>query len=770
MESNEAGTPLRQASTRQCLLTELDNLQRIQQARLQQLRVQVTQHFTQRLINCPYYDDSDPVHEVAKLITGNACAIFQVARASICHLEDGRSRPAVLSLLEQHPQPSPALVDAQPDAGSMQILLVRGILEIQDVLRASCGQAWRDGYLQPLNIGALLYVRVQLAGEMVALLRLEHTGGRRCWRPDEIEFAAELAEQYAHVLSIQEQRKTISILHLLLHTMGQSADALILLDRAGAVAYVNPSFSALTHYPSEALLGRRIGDLDTFANLGEQLLAPNSALNRDNHWQGEFKSRRKNLEPYWGRLSLSKIHADDGSLTHYLGIYEDITDSKQSRQRLERLVYKDHLTGLDNRYTFILELQNRFDQIPDPAICLLLVDIDNFKRINHSLGHQTGDKLLLSLARRLRNGLDGHVSLARFASNEFALLLNGDEPEKGLDFAKKVLSILEKPLFAGNQLISISGSIGLAFSPAHGKDCQTLMRHADQALHKAKSKGKQQLYVFDDELNAEASYKLFVENNLRRALMQNELEVFYQPKICLKTGQLLGMEALLRWKQSAATSINPGELISLAEETGLIIPIGKWVVRQACRVSKQLAAAGMSNLPVAVNLSPRQFIDQNLVESIIGILADEQLPAEMLELELTEGLLLEATDDVRDQLFRLKQLGLSLAMDDFGTGYSSLSYLKKFPIDILKIDRSFIRDIPQNQDDMEITSAVIAMAHKLKIKVVAEGIESLEQLDFLRSQNCDIGQGYLFSKPIGEADLLPILLGFPYSGSVATQP
>jgi PAS domain S-box-containing protein len=320
MESNEAGTPLRQASTRQCLLTELDNLQRIQQARLQQLRVQVTQHLTQRLINCSDYDDSDPVHEVAKLITGNACAIFQVARASICHLEDGRSRPAVLSLLEQHPQPSPALVDAQPDAGLMQILLVRGILEIQDVLRASCGQAWRDGYLQPLNIGALLYVRVQLAGEMVALLRLEHTGGWRCWRPDEIEFAAELAEQYAHVLSIQEQRKTISILHLLLHTMGQSADALILLDRAGAVAYVNPSFSALTHYPSEALLGRRIGDLETFANLGEQLLAPDSALNRDNHWQGEFKSRRKNLEPYWGRLSLSKIHADDGSLTHYLGI------------------------------------------------------------------------------------------------------------------------------------------------------------------------------------------------------------------------------------------------------------------------------------------------------------------------------------------------------------------------------------------------------------------------------------------------------------------
>ena len=320
---------------------------------------------------------------------------------------------------------------------------------------------------------------------------------------------------------------------------------------------------------------------------------------------------------------------------------------------------------------------------------------------------------------------------------------------------------LDKPLFVDNQLINVTGSVGLACSPEHGDDPQTLMKHAGLALHKAKANGKHQLQIFTDVLNAEAAHKLFVENNLRRALTQNELEVFYQPKLCLKTGQLLGMEALLRWQHPEKGMIRPDQFISVAEETGLIIPIGKWVVRQACRMSTQLTAVGLGNLQVAINLSPKQFSDPDLVGSIAAILEEEQLSPELLELELTEGLLLEATEDTRSQLSRLKQLGLTLAMDDFGTGYSSLSYLKKFPIDVIKIDRSFIKDIPENQDDMEITSAVIAMAHNLKLKVVAEGIETPAQLGFLRRQHCDIGQGYLFDRPIAGRDLVESLKRYP---------
>ena len=290
------------------------------------------------------------------------------------------------------------------------------------------------------------------------------------------------------------------------------------------------------------------------------------------------------------------------------------------------------------------------------------------------------------------------------------------------------------------------------------------MKHSGLALHKAKANGKNQLQVFTDVLNAEAHHKLFVESNLRRALMQNELEVFYQPKLCLKSGKLLGLEALLRWHHPEKGMISPDKFIGVAEETGLIIPIGKWVARQACRMSKQLIAVGHQPLQMAINLSPKQFSDPDLVREIATILQEEQLDPALLELELTESLLLEATDDTRQQLNSLKSLGLTLAMDDFGTGYSSLSYLKKFPIDVIKIDRSFIKDIPDNQDDMEITSAVIAMAHNLKLKVVAEGIETAAQLSFLRRQQCDIGQGYLFDRPIPGRELLESLKRYPNRG------
>lgn len=352
--------------------------------------------------------------------------------------------------------------------------------------------------------------------------------------------------------------------------------------------------------------------------------------------------------------------------------------------------------------------------------------------------------------------------LARFASNEFALLLDDMDLEAGQRLAQQVLRTLDKPLFVDKQLISVSGSIGLACAPLHGNDPETLMKHAGQALHKAKANGKNQLQVFTDALHTEANNKLFVENNLRRALTHDELELFYQPKLCLRSGRLQGVEALLRWNHPTRGMISPDQFISVAEETGLIIPIGKWIAREACRMGVRLSELGLGRPQVAINLSPKQFSDPELIASLAATLHEEQLPAAQLELELTEGLLLDATEQTRQQLLGLKALGVTLAMDDFGTGYSSLSYLKKFPIDVIKIDRSFIKDIPDNQDDMEITSAVIAMARNLRLKVVAEGIESPAQLAFLRRQRCDIGQGYLFDKPIPSSRLLEALRRYPH--------
>lgn len=734
--------------------------QRAQQEQLLHLeRVRAQQELI-LLLARQRYTMPNSLQEAAELITRSACDIYQIDCASIWNLEDQHLVPISAYHRADQQHHLPDAIDASDFPDYLEALHSSRAIDATHALRDPRTREMAES-LRAKDIHAMLDASIRVDGQVVGVLCLEQRGSSRAWQSDEIAFAGELADQFAQVINNHNRRTATSALHLFQRAVEQSANAFLLVNCDGVVEYVNPSFTAITQYSAEEVHGHRLAQLPALENLSELLFDAPSALAKSNSWQGEFKSRRKNLEPYWGQLSISKVYGDNRELTHYIGIYEDITQTKLAQQRIERLAYTDNLTNLGNRPAFIRNLDERFARDSDSPISLLLVDIDNFKRINDSLGHQTGDKLLISLARRLRNSLSTGGSLARFASNEFAVLLDDADLETGQQVACQLLATLDKPMFVDNQLISVTGSVGLACAPLHGRDPQTLMRNAGLALHKAKANGKHQVQVFTEALNAEASYKLFVENNLRRALTQNELDVFYQPKLCLRSGRLLGMEALLRWNHPEKGMIRPDQFISVAEETGLIIPIGKWIARQACRMSRQLSAAGMGNLQVAINLSPKQFSDPDLVASIATILKEEQLPANLLELELTEGLLLEATEDTRLQLDQLKSFGLTLAMDDFGTGYSSLSYLKKFPIDIIKIDRSFIHEIPDNQDDMEITSAVIAMAHNLKLKVVAEGIETAEQLAFLRRHRCDVGQGYLFDRPIPGAELLEKLKRYP---------
>ena len=734
--------------------------QRAQQEQLQHLeRVRAQQELI-LLLARHRYSQHNSLQEAAELITRSACDMYQVDGASLWNLEGNALHPVSAFLRESQ---SFVLLD------TLDISQFPDYLEALHTSRSiDAHNANRDPRTRELiatqsrhETNAMLDASIRIDGQVVGVLCLEQTGTSRVWQSDEIAFAGELADQFAQVINNHNRRTATSALHLFQRAVEQSANAFLLVNCEGVVEYVNPSFTAITQYSSDEVQGQKLSELPALENLSDLLFDAHSSLSKGNSWQGEFKSRRKNLEPYWGQMSISKVYGDHRELTHYIGIYEDITEAKLAQQRIERLAYTDNLTSLGNRPAFIRTLDERFARTSTGPICLLLVDIDNFKRINDSLGHQTGDKLLISLARRLRNTLSPADILARFASNEFAVLLDDTEVEAGQDTANQLLMTLDKPMFVDNQLISVTGSVGVACAPLHGLDPQTLMRNAGLALHKAKANGKHQVQVFTEALNAEASYKLFVENNLRRALTQNELDVFYQPKLCLRSGRLLGMEALLRWNHPEKGMIRPDQFISVAEETGLIIPIGKWVARQACRMSKHLSDNGLGHLQVAINLSPKQFSDPDLVPSIATILKEEQLPAGLLELELTEGLLLEATDDTRLQLDQLKEMGLTLAMDDFGTGYSSLSYLKKFPIDVIKIDRSFVKDIPDNQNDMEITSAVIAMAHNLKLKVVAEGIETAAQLAFLRRHRCDVGQGYLFDRPIPGDELMEKLKRYP---------
>lgn len=734
--------------------------QRAQQEQLEHLeRVRAQQDLILRLAR-QRYSIGNSLLEAAELITQSACEIYKVDSASIWYLHDQRLEPISAWYHHERLHRLPEAIDASRFPDYLEALHASRAI---DAHNASHDPRTREmaELLYPTDDNAMLDASIRIDGQVVGVLCLEQTGRPRAWQSDEIAFAGELADQFAQVINNHNRRTAANALHLFQRAVEQSASAFLLVNRDGVVEYVNPSFTAITQYSTEEVQGHHLAELPALENLSELLFDSPSSLAMGNSWQGEFKSRRKNLEPYWGQLSISKVYGDNRELTHYIGIYEDVTQTKLAQQRIERLAYTDNLTNLGNRPAFIRNLDERFARDSSSPICLLLVDIDNFKRINDSLGHQTGDKLLISLARRLRNSLSSGGSLARFASNEFAVLLDDTSLEDGQGVAHQLLRTLDKPMFVDNQLINVTASVGLACAPLHGSDPATLMKNAGLALHKAKANGKHQVQVFTEVLNAEASYKLFVENNLRRALTQNELEVFYQPKLCLRSGRLLGLEALLRWNHPERGMIRPDQFISVAEETGLIIPIGKWVVRQACRMSLELREAGMGNLHVAINLSPKQFSDPELVSSIGSIIKEEALPPHLLELELTEGLLLEASEDTHRQLDELKALGLTLAMDDFGTGYSSLSYLKKFPIDIIKIDRSFINEIPDNQDDMEITSAVVAMAHNLKLKVVAEGIETPEQLAFLRRHRCDVGQGYLFDRPIPGRELTEKLRRYP---------
>ncbi|WP_057401341.1 GGDEF and EAL domain-containing protein [Pseudomonas amygdali] len=731
--------------------------QRDQFAHLERVRAQ--QDLILRLTR-HRYTTANTLLEAAKLITKSACDIYDVDHVSIWNLTDKRLEPITDYRRESRDYQSRTPIDISAYPTYLQALNTSRAIDASNIQTDPRTREMAES-LNPGEDKAVLDASIRIDGQVIGVLCLEQSGSTREWQSDEIAFAGELADQFAQVINNHNRRAATNALHLFQRAVEQSANAFLLVNCNGVVEYVNPSFTAITQYSSDEVSGHKLSELPALENLNQLLLEANSSLTNSNSWQGEFKSRRKNLEPYWGQLSISKVYGDNRELTHYIGIYEDITQSKLAQQRIERLAYTDNLTNLGNRPAFIRNLDERFVRDTDTPMSLLLVDIDNFKRINDSLGHQTGDKLLISLARRLRNTLSPSDVLARFASNEFAVLLDNTDQEAGQATASQVLATLDKPMFVDNQLISVTGSVGLACAPLHGRDPQTLMKNAGLALHKAKANGKHQVQVFTEALNAEASYKLFVENNLRRALTQNELEVFYQPKLCLLTGRLLGMEALLRWNHPEKGMIRPDQFISVAEETGLIIPIGKWVARQSCRMSKDLTAAGFGNLQVAINVSPKQFSDPELVSSIAAILREEELDPSLLELELTEGLLLEATEDTRQQLDSLKKLGLSLAMDDFGTGYSSFSYLKKFPIDVIKIDRSFIRDIPDDEDDMEITSAVIAMAHNLKLKVVAEGIETAAQLTFLRRHRCDVGQGYLFDKPIPGEELIEKLKRYP---------
>ncbi|SFB88068.1 bifunctional diguanylate cyclase/phosphodiesterase [Massilia yuzhufengensis] len=475
----------------------------------------------------------------------------------------------------------------------------------------------------------------------------------------------------------------------------------------------------------------------------------------------EYQIRDEHGATRWFCVNGQPVFDDQGDLLGYRGTGSDITERKLTEQRVHHVAQHDVLTGLPNRSL----LQDRLGQAIAYAnrsarpMWVMLIDLDRFKFVNDSMGHKAGDVLLMTVAARLTASLRDTDTVARLSGDEFVVILSEhhDEPLSP-DIVQRVMDSVAQPVMLGPKEFFVTCSIGVAVYPSEGTPADSLIEHADIAMYSAKKMGRNNFQFYTPAMNEESMERVRIESALRNALERNEFVLHYQPQVDLKTGQIVGMEALIRWQHPELGMVPPVRFIGIAEETGLIVQIGAWVMRTACAQNKAWQDAGLGKLRVAVNLSARQFGAPDLIAGLESVLADTMLDPDCLEIELTESLFMNDITPAVDLLHRMKSLGVNLSIDDFGTGYSSLSYLSRFPIDVLKIDRSFVADITVDANDAAIVTSIIALAHNLKLAVIAEGVETLEQLDYLRSHGCDEMQGYFFSKALPAAEFEQLLV------------
>lgn len=452
----------------------------------------------------------------------------------------------------------------------------------------------------------------------------------------------------------------------------------------------------------------------------------------------------------------------DGKPLRMIGTMSDITERKTSEERLAYLANYDTLTGIPNRNL----LQDRLRHAMSHAdrkqhkVALLFLDLDHFKAVNDALGHQSGDELLIEAVARIKRHIRETDTLARLGGDEFMIILEDFKSAAQVaSIATHILTLLNEKFIIGGQELFVSASMGITYYPDDGKDTETLLKNADTAMYLAKEQGRNKYMFFTEELNRKAQERLRLENNLRMALEREEFHLNFQPQIDLSSGHVIGAEALLRWAPNQ-DFISPARFIPILEETGLIVPVGHWVLEQACRTAREWQTKFKTQFRIAVNLSPRQLQQVDIVERVKEILTTTQLQPQFLEIELTESVLID-TSISKENFIRLEQLGVKLAIDDFGTGYSSLSYLKQYAVDVLKIDRSFIQDLNQDKNDDAVTHAIIALAHELDMQVIAEGIETIEQLQFLRKSQCNQGQGFLIARPMTKHNFDQWFAGLP---------
>ncbi|MEI8236544.1 MAG: EAL domain-containing protein [Methylococcaceae bacterium] len=532
----------------------------------------------------------------------------------------------------------------------------------------------------------------------------------------------------------------------------QNPCAIMITDLEANIEYANAAYIGNSGYTKDEIIGKKSTILksgknepDTIKNLWDTIL-------KGGTWKGELINRRKDGSEYIDLTLISPVRQPNGEISHYLAIKEDITERKIIEEENRNLAFSDPLTGLSNRRKLLERLKHTLArcQRENTQIAVLMLDLDRFKAVNDTLGHLAGDELLKQVSQRITDRLRTTDMVARMGGDEFVVLLEDiTHEEDAARIATEIVIDLTLPFQLGkNHDVRIGASIGIALYPQHGNTSAALMDNADIALYQAKDNGRGCFAYFSESLTLAARERLDLESRLRRGIDQGELRVFYQAQVDMISGEIIGAEALVRWQEPNEGLIPPYKFIRIAEETGLIMRIGEWVLREVCRQGKEWLDAGFAPIRLAVNVSPAQFKHCDMLALITSVLNETKYPAEQLEIELTESGLMEHQEVVIDILGKLRDLGIHLAIDDFGTGYSSLAYLKRFPMNVLKIDKSFIDDIPYSADDMAITSAIISMGQTLGFKVLAEGVETPEQLAFLSQKGCDIYQGYITSKPI----------------------
>jgi diguanylate cyclase (GGDEF)-like protein/PAS domain S-box-containing protein len=545
--------------------------------------------------------------------------------------------------------------------------------------------------------------------------------------------------------------------------METAANGIFITDRAGVIKWVNKAFEEVTGYGRDLLIGMNADRLKSGRHSDAFYAEMAARLSAGQSWKGRLVNRRKNGELYTADQTTTPIPDAAGRFSHFVSVQEDITERLRAEDQLIQLSEYDGLTGLPNRHQFTERLKSALERAnrAGAAVAVMVMDLDNFKAINNTLGHKAGDILIQAVAARISKLMRTTDTLARLGGDDFGFLLESvTDMAAASRTVRRILDCLKQPVMVEGQLLKVSASLGIAAYPKDDTDPLSLLRMAELAMYQAKSQGGQAFRYFDRDMDADIRRRVQLESDLRRAIDQGELWLAFQPQFDLHRSRIVGAEALIRWNHPVRGVVSPGEFIPLAESSGLILPIGDWIIEEICRQSVAFARQGLADLQLGFNVSGVQFRQRDLYQQVTSSLNRAALPVEALDLEITETVAMERTSRVTENVDRIAAAGISISMDDFGTGYSSLSNLQAFRVKRLKVDASFVRGIGANREDEKIVEAVVRLGQSLGLKVVAEGVETAAQKEFLRDRGCDEIQGYLLSKPLPPAQFVDFVKRF----------